>query len=110
VSDIWVLESRAQLVEGAVPRAFFERGNYGDISVTVLGPVHAGDSRPSVLLGVPRRLWMTAGRVVWFVCSDWGSTAVVHGRSGRGMSVSILRTAVCTGWAVTGVMGGSKVF
>jgi hypothetical protein len=97
-------------VEGAVPRAFFERRNYGEISVTVLGPVHAGDSRRSVLLGVPARLWMTRGRVVWWVCGGWGSADVVHGRSAGGMSVRSLRTAVSTAGAVTDVVAGSKVF
>jgi hypothetical protein len=32
----------------------------------------------SVLLGEPGGLWMTGGRVVWFVCSGWGPLAVVH--------------------------------
>lgn len=32
----------------------------------------------SVLLEAPTRLWMTRGRVVWFVCSGWGPFAVVH--------------------------------
>jgi hypothetical protein len=59
---------------------------------------------------VPARLWMTTRQVVWFVCSGWGSAAVVHGRSGGVMSVGSLRTAVSTAGAVTDVVAESKVF
>jgi hypothetical protein len=66
--------------------------------------VHVGDNMTSVLLGEPTRLCMTRGRVVWFVCSDWGPVAVVHEASGWRRSVSSLRTAVSTADRVTGVV------
>jgi len=97
-------------VERPVPRCLFQRRNYEEISVTVLGPVHVGDITTSVLLGEPARLWMTRGGVVSFVCSGWGSAAVVHRPSSRGKSVSSLRTAISTVGGVTSEAAGSKVF
>jgi hypothetical protein len=42
----------------------------------------------SALLGQPTGLCMTRGWVVWFVCSGWGSVAVVHRAGGWPVSVS----------------------
>jgi hypothetical protein len=64
----------------------------------------------SVLLADPTGLCMTRGRVVWFVCSDWGPVAVVNEAGGWGRSVSSLRTAVSTADRVTGVMAEIEVF
>ena len=68
------------------------------------------DSMTSVLLGEPPGLCMTAGRVVWFVCSGWGPVAVVHEAGGWRRSVSSLRTAVSTADGVTGVVAEIEVF
>ena len=62
----------------ACPQSRFLKKKLVDISITVIRPVHVGDSMTSVLLGEPTGLCMTRGRVVCFVCSGWGPFAVVH--------------------------------
>jgi hypothetical protein len=60
------------------PQPSFRRTNYGDISVTVLRPVHVGDSRTSVLLNRAGRGVDDMGIVVGSMCRGWGSTRTVH--------------------------------
>jgi hypothetical protein len=63
-----------------------------------------------VLLGEPTRLWMTRGPVVWWMCSGWGSAAVVHRRPDRAKGVRCLPTAISTAIGVTGGMAVAEVF
>ena len=60
--------------------------------------------------GESARVWMTRGRVVWFVCSGWGTAAVVDRLGSRGKSVRSLPTAVSTADGVTGGVAEAKVF
>ena len=56
----------------------FPRRNYGDIPVTVLRPVHVGDSTTSALRNDADRVVNDTCMAVWFVFSGWGLPAVVH--------------------------------
>ena len=60
------------------PQVSFPRRNYGDIPVTVLRPVHLGDSTTSALRNAANRVVNDTCMAVWFVCRGWGSPAVVH--------------------------------
>jgi hypothetical protein len=56
----------------------FPRRNYGDIPVTVLRPVHVGDSTTSALLARTGQVVDDECVVVWSVCRGWGFSPVVH--------------------------------
>jgi hypothetical protein len=81
----------------------FPRRNYGDISVTVLRPVHVGDSLTFVLLS--RAGWVVddKGAVVWRVCSGWGLLSAVHsvgisGAERKQVAHRHMHSRCCDGW------------
>lgn len=60
------------------PSAVLQRRTYKDISVTVLRPVHSGDSRTLAQLGAVFGLWMTVLMSVCPMLRRWGRKRHVH--------------------------------